>query len=64
VHRYHLTSPQPARQTTGSFAHSYGTDQLPETFVIDRPGKIVAISRGEIGQAFVNHAVALAESSA
>jgi hypothetical protein len=31
--------------------------------VIDRHGHIVAISRGEIDQAFLNHAVALAESS-
>jgi cytochrome c biogenesis protein CcmG/thiol:disulfide interchange protein DsbE len=63
VRRYHLTYTN-LRDNTGSFAHSYGTDQLPETFVIDRQGKIVAISRGEIGQAFLNHAVALAESSA
>jgi cytochrome c biogenesis protein CcmG/thiol:disulfide interchange protein DsbE len=63
VRRYHLTYTN-LRDNTGAFAHSYGTDQLPESFVIDRQGKIVAISRGEIGQAFVNNAVALAESSA
>ena len=62
VRRYHLTYPS-LRDNTGSFAHSYGTDQLPESFVIDRQGRIVAISRGEIEQAFVNHALALAESS-
>ena len=62
VRRYHLTYTS-LRDNTGSFAHSYGTDQLPESFVIDRQGRIVAISRGEIGQAFVNHAVALAETS-
>jgi cytochrome c biogenesis protein CcmG/thiol:disulfide interchange protein DsbE len=62
VRRYHLTYTN-LRDHTGTFAHAYGTDQLPESFVIDRQGKIVAISRGEIGQAFLNHAVALAESS-
>ena len=62
VHRYHLTYTN-LRDNSGSFAHSYGTDQLPESFVISRQGRIVAISRGEIGQAFVNHAIALAESS-
>ena len=39
------------------------TDQLPESFILDRSGRIVALSRGEIGQAFLNRAVALAESS-
>jgi cytochrome c biogenesis protein CcmG, thiol:disulfide interchange protein DsbE len=62
VRRYHLTYPN-LRDNNGNFAHSYGTDQLPESFVIDRHGHIVAISRGEIDQAFLNHAIALAESS-
>ena len=31
--------------------------------MIDRHGDIVAISRGEIDQAFLNHAIALAEST-
>jgi cytochrome c biogenesis protein CcmG, thiol:disulfide interchange protein DsbE len=62
VHRYHLTYTN-LRDNTGGFAHSYGTDQLPESFVINREGRIVAISRGEIDQAFLNHAVALAAES-
>jgi cytochrome c biogenesis protein CcmG/thiol:disulfide interchange protein DsbE len=62
VRKYHLTYTS-LRDTTGAFAHSYGTDQLPESFVINRQGRIVAISRGEIDEAFLNHAVALAESS-
>jgi cytochrome c biogenesis protein CcmG/thiol:disulfide interchange protein DsbE len=61
VRRYHLTYPN-LRDNNGNFAHSYGTDQLPESFVIDRHGHIVAISRGEIDQPFINHAIALAES--
>jgi len=62
VRKYHLTYPN-IRDTTGDFAHSYGTDQLPESFVIDRQGQIVAISRGEIDQAFLNRAIALAGRS-
>ncbi len=62
VRRYHLTYPN-LRDSDGAFARSYGTDQLPESFVIDRHERIVAISRGEIDQAFLNRAIALAESS-
>jgi cytochrome c biogenesis protein CcmG, thiol:disulfide interchange protein DsbE len=62
VRRYHLTYSN-LRDNSGTFAHSYGTDQLPESFVIDRRGRIVAISRGEINQAFLDHAIALAQSS-
>jgi cytochrome c biogenesis protein CcmG, thiol:disulfide interchange protein DsbE len=61
VRRYHLTYPN--LRDDGVFAHSYGTDQLPESFIIDRRGQIIAISRGEIGQAFLNRAIALAQSS-
>jgi cytochrome c biogenesis protein CcmG/thiol:disulfide interchange protein DsbE len=60
--RFGLTYPS-LRDTEGTFAHAYGTDQLPESFVIDRLGRIVAISRGEIGQAFLNRAIALAQGS-
>ena len=62
VRRYHLTYPV-LRDTTGEFAHSYGTDQLPESFVIDRRGRIVAISRGQVEARFLTRAVALAERS-
>jgi cytochrome c biogenesis protein CcmG/thiol:disulfide interchange protein DsbE len=62
VRRYHLTYPN-VRDTTGEFARSFGTRQVPESFVIDRQGRVVAIARGEIEQAFVNRALALAESS-
>ena len=62
VRHYHLSYPN-LRDNTGSFAHSYGTDQLPESFVIDRRGRIVAISRGEIDQGFLNHALALAQTA-
>ncbi len=60
--RYRLTYPN-LRDNNGSFAHAYGTDQLPESFIIDRRGRIVAISRGEINKAFLERAVELAQSS-
>ena len=62
VRRYHLSYPN-LRDDDGVFAHSYGTDQLPESFIVDREGQIIAISRGEIDQAFLTRAVALAQSS-
>ena len=62
VRHYHLSYPN-LRDNNGVFSRSYGTNQLPESFIIDRQGQIVAISRGEIDLAFLNHAIALAESS-
>jgi cytochrome c biogenesis protein CcmG/thiol:disulfide interchange protein DsbE len=62
VRRFHLTYPN-LRDNDGVFARSYGTDQLPESFVIDRRGDVTAISRGEIGQPFLNRAIALAKST-
>ncbi|CAB4857375.1 unannotated protein [freshwater metagenome] len=38
-------------------APKYGTTKLPETFVIDREGKIVAISRGQLDQKFLDSAL-------
>ncbi len=62
VRQYHLTYPS-LRDTTGEFAHSFGTRQVPESFLIDRQGRIVAIERGEIEQGFVKRALALADST-
>ncbi len=62
IRRFHLSYPN-LRDNDGVFAHSYGTDQLPESFVIDRSGHITAISRGEIDEAFLDRAIALAQSS-
>jgi cytochrome c biogenesis protein CcmG/thiol:disulfide interchange protein DsbE len=60
--RYRLTYPN-LDDTTGEFAQAYGTSEIPETFVIDREGHVVAIRREEVSPAFLNEAVALAESS-
>jgi cytochrome c biogenesis protein CcmG, thiol:disulfide interchange protein DsbE len=62
VRRYHLTYPN-LDDTSGEFAHAYGTNELPESFVIDRHGHVVAISRQEASEAFLERAVTLAEAS-
>ena len=59
---HHLTYPN-LRDDTGEFAHSYGTDQLPESFLVDRTGYIVALARGEIEQKFIAKALALARAT-
>ena len=59
---HHLTYPN-LRDDGGEFARSYGTDQLPESFIVDRSGHIVALERGEIGQKFIAKALALARAA-
>jgi peroxiredoxin len=50
------------RDEDGSFAAAYGTDALPETFVLDRHMHVVAISRGEVpNEAWLQHAIAFAK---
>jgi cytochrome c biogenesis protein CcmG, thiol:disulfide interchange protein DsbE len=62
VHEYHLTYPN-LRDISGSFVRSYGTDQLPESFLVDRAGRITKIERGEVSESFLEHALELAKSS-
>jgi cytochrome c biogenesis protein CcmG, thiol:disulfide interchange protein DsbE len=50
VRSEHITYPS-VRDVEGDLANDYGTHQLPETFVIDRQGRIVAISRGQVDDA-------------
>jgi cytochrome c biogenesis protein CcmG, thiol:disulfide interchange protein DsbE len=42
--RYHLTYPV-LRDVSGSFVRSFGTTGVPETFVINRQGRIQALQR-------------------
>jgi cytochrome c biogenesis protein CcmG/thiol:disulfide interchange protein DsbE len=62
VKQHRLTFPM-LRDASGEFARSYGTNEIPETFVIDRYGHVVAISREEVSEAFLNRAIAAAERS-
>ena len=52
-----LTYPS-VRDVGTELAEKYGTNKLPETFVLDRQGRVVAISRGQISQKFIDNAVA------
>ena len=62
IRRFGLTYPN-LRDANGDFAHTFGTDRLPESFVIDRKGDIVAISRGQVKPEFLQRAVKLAQSA-
>ncbi len=52
------------RDVGTKLADGFGTNHLPETFVLDRRGRIVAISRGVVSQRFLDAAVARAKRSA
>jgi cytochrome c biogenesis protein CcmG, thiol:disulfide interchange protein DsbE len=54
--RYGLTYPS-LDDGKLQLAPEYGTNALPETFVIDKLGRIVAVSRGQVTQAFLQHAL-------
>jgi cytochrome c biogenesis protein CcmG/thiol:disulfide interchange protein DsbE len=62
VHERHLTYPD-LRDAGGEFARLYGTVALPESFLIDPSGHIVADVRGPIEKPFVERALRLAEGT-
>jgi cytochrome c biogenesis protein CcmG/thiol:disulfide interchange protein DsbE len=47
VHHWHLTYPV-LRDGSGNFAHSFGTSMVPETFILNREGKVVALRRSQL----------------
>jgi thiol-disulfide isomerase/thioredoxin len=50
------------RDADGSYASGYGTDQLPETFVLNRNDRVVALDRGPVAsEAWLTAAIAKAE---
>jgi cytochrome c biogenesis protein CcmG/thiol:disulfide interchange protein DsbE len=53
VRRFKLTYPS-LRDRDGEFADRYGSRAFPETFVIDRRGKIAAQRRGPVDQKWLN----------
>ena len=60
LRHYKLSYPSVSDVGT-KLAHDYGTNKLPETFVLDRRGRVVAISRGQVNDAFLNNAITTAE---
>ncbi|MGI8559525.1 MAG: TlpA family protein disulfide reductase [Solirubrobacteraceae bacterium] len=60
--RAHKITYPSLRDSSGTLAQKYGTKALPETFVLDPHGRVVAISRGQITQqAFLDRAIAQAK---
>lgn len=49
VHQEHITYPV-VRDVNGNFVRSFGTTGVPETFVINRAGRISALRRYQIDQ--------------
>jgi cytochrome c biogenesis protein CcmG/thiol:disulfide interchange protein DsbE len=45
------------RDVDNVLAKKYGSKNVPETFVIDRQGRVAALSRGEIDREFLDRAV-------
>jgi cytochrome c biogenesis protein CcmG/thiol:disulfide interchange protein DsbE len=59
VRAHSLTYPV-LRDVDGSFSSKLGLQGVPETFVLDRQGRIVDLNRGPVNQAFVDRALAKA----
>jgi cytochrome c biogenesis protein CcmG/thiol:disulfide interchange protein DsbE len=55
--REHGLSFPSLRDVDGRLGDDYGTTGVPETFVIDRDGRVAAISRGSVDEAFVTQAL-------
>jgi cytochrome c biogenesis protein CcmG, thiol:disulfide interchange protein DsbE len=60
VRKHDMTYPS-LRDVGAKLGKKYGTKALPETFVLDRQGRIVAISRGVVDEHFLTDAIARAE---
>jgi cytochrome c biogenesis protein CcmG/thiol:disulfide interchange protein DsbE len=52
--RYHLSFPV-LRDANGTLASAYGVTAVPETFIINAKGRIVAIRRYQLVQGWVNN---------
>jgi len=61
VEDYGMSFPS-VRDVGTKLAKRYGTTYVPETFVIDRRGRIVDVFRGPIDQAFIDRALARAQA--
>jgi cytochrome c biogenesis protein CcmG, thiol:disulfide interchange protein DsbE len=62
MRRYKLTYPS-LRDDRLALAPKYGTTKLPETFILDKRGRVVALSRGQVSPDFLRHAIDRAQES-
>jgi cytochrome c biogenesis protein CcmG/thiol:disulfide interchange protein DsbE len=53
VRTEHITYPV-VEDGSGSFAHAFGSTGIPETFVIDRQGRIAAVRRFQLDSRWIN----------
>jgi cytochrome c biogenesis protein CcmG/thiol:disulfide interchange protein DsbE len=56
VAAHHLTYPV-IQDVNGSLVRSFGTDAVPETFVIDRSGHVVAVMRTVVSAQWLSQAI-------
>jgi cytochrome c biogenesis protein CcmG/thiol:disulfide interchange protein DsbE len=63
VRKHRVTYPS-LRDDQLKLAPRYGTNKLPETFVLDRTGKVVAMSRGQVDSRFLARAITAAQGAA
>lgn len=54
MRHYHVDYPV-LRDVDGTFASAYGVKGMPETFVIDRSGHVVALRRGGLDPRWIAH---------
>lgn len=52
VHQNHITYPV-VRDVSGNFANSFGSKGIPETFVIDRRGRVAAVRRFQLNNTWL-----------
>ncbi len=62
VEEYGISYPN-LRDPDSALADEYGSRRLPETFVIDRAGRIVDLRRGQVDQAWMDQALGKALAS-
>lgn len=53
MRQHHLTYPV-VRDVNGNFVRSYGVNGVPETFVINRTGRIAALNRAQLTAQWLN----------
>ena len=56
MEKYGLTFPS-LRDVDGELAEDFGGTGVPETFVVDREGRVVALSRGQVTNEFLDEAL-------
>ena len=57
VHQEHIAYPV-LRDVSGTFSQSWGINGVPETFVIDRQGRVVALRRYQLAGTWLRQTVA------